>query len=212
VSDGWFGKLFRTRILARVAAFAMTREAVRKLAFRTISQIGIRYPAGPLSQSLVRASADAPAAGDRFPWLELQLRADGPIEDLFQKLDDTRFNLLVFGQPAPDAVALGLGDLLRVLKIPAGGANAQELGRVGIDSPAFFLLRPDGHIGLAGARLEAARVTRYLTDRHFRAGVSATASRLQGPAVNQVPVMNDPTLQRLKRLFGHAWRALLSAA
>jgi FAD binding domain-containing protein len=183
VADGWFGKLFRTRVLARVAAFAMTREGVRKVAFRTISQIGIRYPASPLSQSLVRAGEGAPVAGDRFPWLQLQVRANGPVEDLFQKLDDTKFNLLVFGQPAPDAVALGLGDLVRVLEIPTGGANAKEFGRAGIHLPAFYLLRPDGHIGLAGARLDAARVTRHLADRHFR-GVTGTARstalRLQG--------------------------------
>ena len=32
---------------------------------------------------------------------------NGPVEDLFQKLDDTRFNLLVIGQPAPAAAGLG---------------------------------------------------------------------------------------------------------
>ena len=44
VSDGWLAGMFRTRIMARLAARAMTVERVRRLAFRTISQIGIRYP------------------------------------------------------------------------------------------------------------------------------------------------------------------------
>jgi hypothetical protein len=168
VADGWFGKLFRTRILARLAAFAMTRESVRKLAFRTISQIGIRYPRSALSQSLARNAEGGPAAGDRFPWLRLRLRDNGPVEDLFQRLDDTRFHLLAVGQPAPAAETFGFGDQIQVCEIAADGANAQELARVGIAAPAFYLLRPDGHIALAGTHLEAQAVAGYLADRGFR--------------------------------------------
>jgi 2-polyprenyl-6-methoxyphenol hydroxylase-like FAD-dependent oxidoreductase len=42
VSDSWLAGLFRTRIIARIVARAMTVERIRTLAFRTISQIGIR--------------------------------------------------------------------------------------------------------------------------------------------------------------------------
>jgi hypothetical protein len=98
VADGWFGSVFRTKILARAAAFAMTQEPVRRLAFRTISQIGIRYRKSLLSQTLAGLPKGAPVAGDRFPWLKLRLRASGPVEDLFEKLDDTRFNLIVTGR------------------------------------------------------------------------------------------------------------------
>src|SRR5262249_30874399 len=98
VSDGWMAALFRTRVAARVAARAMTIERARTLAFRTLSQIGIRYPLSPLSRVLAGLPKGAPVAGDRFPWLQLRLRANGPIEDLFRKLDDTRYNLIVAGQ------------------------------------------------------------------------------------------------------------------
>src|SRR5689334_13318286 len=53
VSDGWLGGIFRTRVLAKVLAFAMSRGRLQQLAFRTISQIGIRYPESPLSQTLI---------------------------------------------------------------------------------------------------------------------------------------------------------------
>ena len=159
---------FRTRIVAKVMARAMTVERVRDFAFRTISQIGIRYRKGPLSQMLARLPEGAPLAGDRFPWLHLKLEASGPVEDLFQKLDDTRFNLLVIGQPAPAAGTLGVGDLIRVHAIPDDPANANELARIHITGPAFYLLRPDGHVGLAGRELEAAAVTRYLEEHHMR--------------------------------------------
>jgi 2-polyprenyl-6-methoxyphenol hydroxylase-like FAD-dependent oxidoreductase len=176
VADGWFGKLFRTRILARVAAFAMTQQRVRKLAFRTISQIGVRYYASALSQTLERVPAGAPVAGDRFPWLQLKFRAGGPVEDVFGKLDDTCFNLLVIAQPAPAPVSLQLGDLLRVHDIPNDPANTTELARVGIDGPAFFLLRPDGYIALAGALVETA-VLRYFGERHLRSSNAVAAGR-----------------------------------
>jgi 2-polyprenyl-6-methoxyphenol hydroxylase-like FAD-dependent oxidoreductase len=168
VSDNWLAGLFRTRILARIAAFAMTFERPKQLAFRTVSQTGIAYRESPLSKMLPGLPDGAPHAGDRFPWLQLRFQANGPTEDLFQKLDDTRYNLIVIGQPAPSGEALGLGDLLRIHVIPDEAHNAQELARVRIPGPAFYLLRPDGHVGLAGIRPEPAAVTRYLSESCIR--------------------------------------------
>jgi 2-polyprenyl-6-methoxyphenol hydroxylase-like FAD-dependent oxidoreductase len=168
VSDSWVAGVFRTRIVAKVIARAMTVERVRDVAFRTISQIGIRYPKSPLSQMLAPLPEGAPVGGDRFPWLHLKLQPNAPVEDLFEKLDDTRFNLLVIGQSAPAAGTLGVGDLVRVHAIPDDAANAHELARVRITGPAFYLLRPDGHVGLAGRELETAAVTGYFDEHHVR--------------------------------------------
>jgi len=168
VSDSWLAGLFRTQIVARLMAFAMKRQRVRRLAFRSISQIGIRYRSSPLSRNLPDLPEDAPAAGDRFPWLHLKLRADGPVEDLFQALDDTRFNLIVIGQSAPSDKGPGSRDLVRTLVIPEDAHNARELARVSIAGPAFYLLRPDGHIGLAGTRLELDVVSQYLSASQIR--------------------------------------------
>jgi 2-polyprenyl-6-methoxyphenol hydroxylase-like FAD-dependent oxidoreductase len=176
VTDSWIAGLFRTSIIAKVAARAMKLRRVRNVAFRTISQIGIRYRNSPLSQTLAGLPKGAPVAGDRFPWMQLKLRAGGPVEDLFEKLDDTRFNLFVIGQPAPSAATLGLGDMLRIHEIADDPANAQELARVKIAGPAFYLLRPDGHVGLAGTRLEAEAVTRYLSRIHLQIQVSNRAA------------------------------------
>lgn len=168
VSDNWFAGLFRTSILARLAALAMTRKRVQQLAFRTISQTGIRYPKSPLSRTLARLPEGAPRAGDRFPWLNLRLHTNGQSQDLFQELDDTRFNLVVIGQPAPTEIMRGLSDLLLTHVIPANQVNEKELARVKLSGPAFYLLRPDSHVALAGTRLEAAAVTRYLADCQIR--------------------------------------------
>ncbi len=168
VSDSWLAGLFRTRILAKVVAFAMTVERIQKLAFRTISQTGISYRNSPLSETLPGVPNSAPRAGDRFPWLRLKFLENGPTEDLFQKLDDTRFNLIVVGQPSLSGGALGLGDLLRTHVIPDDPVNDTELARARISGPSFYLLRPDGHVALAGTRLDAAAVKHYLSERHIR--------------------------------------------
>jgi 2-polyprenyl-6-methoxyphenol hydroxylase-like FAD-dependent oxidoreductase len=163
VSDSRLAGLFRTKVLARIAAFAMSRERLQNFAFRTVSQTGIHYRKSFLSKSLDGLPKGAPRAGDRFPWLRLKFRTDGPVEDLFEKLDDTRFNLLLFGQAPPPDGAVALGDLLRIHAIPADPVNDAELARAQIPRVAFYLLRPDGHVGLCGAGFEAAEVKEYVS-------------------------------------------------
>jgi hypothetical protein len=164
VSDSWLAGIFRTRILANIVAFAMRGEAIRRIAFMTISQIGIRYRESLLSEMLPDLPDAAPHAGDRFPWLRVKLVPNGPTEDLFQKLDDTRFNLILIGQPSPTHALPGLGHLVLIHVIPDDPFNDGELARAHIPRPSFYLLRPDGHIGLAGTRLEVAAASRYVSE------------------------------------------------
>ncbi len=162
VSDRWLAKLFRTRIANKLVAFAMGRERLRRLAFVTISQIGIRYPDSPLSRMAAGWPDGAPLAGDRFPWLRLKRSPDGSTEDLYAKLDDTRFNLIVIGQAGLTAEPTGLEGLLLTHVVPDDALNDRELARWRLPKPSFFLLRPDGHVGLAGTRLDAAALGDYM--------------------------------------------------
>jgi 2-polyprenyl-6-methoxyphenol hydroxylase-like FAD-dependent oxidoreductase len=162
VSDSWLAGLARTQIMARIAAFAMARKPIQQFAFRVVSQTGIHYRDSALSEARDALPGTAPRAGDRFPWLKLRLVKDGPVEDLFQKLDDLHFHLIAFGQPAP---AIEAGELLRFHAIPDDRANARELARAGIPSRSFYLVRPDGYIAISGADLSADRVASYLSAR-----------------------------------------------
>jgi hypothetical protein len=164
VSDNPLAGLMRTEILARIAAFAMTRKRIQGAAFRLVSQTGIHYRHSPLSASTDHLADDAPQAGDRFPWLKLSLHARGSIEDLFQALDDLHFHLLAFGQAIPGDLP-NLGERLQVHAIPDGAANDAELARVAIPKPSFYLVRPDGHVGLCGTRLDSGAVSRYFSER-----------------------------------------------
>jgi 2-polyprenyl-6-methoxyphenol hydroxylase-like FAD-dependent oxidoreductase len=184
VSDNWFAGLLRTKILARIAAFAVNRKAVQRMAFRTISQTGIRYPQSFLSKSLDGLPNTAPQAGDRFPWLRLKFAANGPVEDLFQKLSDTHFNLILMGQPLLPEDALGFGDLLRIYAIPSDPASDEELARVQIPQPSFYLIRPDGYVGLCGTRVETAAVRDYVSQNlhlSIKAAGAATAAGGSNP-------------------------------
>jgi hypothetical protein len=143
VSDTLTARITRTRVVARVVAFALRFEAFRQFAFGTVSQIGIAYPDSPLSQSIATLPAGAPRAGDRFPWFE----------DLYARLDDTCFNLVVVGQSAPSS------ELQAALE---GRVRVHALTTDRLPSPSFYLLRPDGHVGLVGGKLDVDAVTRYL--------------------------------------------------
>jgi len=167
VSDSWLAGLFRTKILARIMAFAMSQERIQKFAFRIVSQTGIRYRKSLLSKNLNGVPDTAPQAGDRFPWLRLKFSPNGPVEDLFQKLGDLHFNLLVFGQDAPSKELADLGDLLRTHVVPRDFTNDAELSRVQISQPSFFLVRPDGYIGLSGTSLNAGDLRAYFAQSVF---------------------------------------------
>lgn len=163
VSDSWLAGILRTKILARIGAFALSRPAVRRFAFRVVSQTGIHYRNSPLSVSLAHLAKDAPQSGDRFPWLHLKLQPGGAVEDLFEKLDDTHFHVIVIGQQGGIDLS-EFGDLFRVHVIPADPANATELTRAGIPSPSFYLIRPDGYVGLCGGQIDPDAVQRYLRE------------------------------------------------
>jgi len=162
VTDNRVAGLLRTEVIARMAAFAMRRPRVQALAFRTVSQIGIHYRESELSRSTNGLPNSAPRAGDRFPWLRVSLAAGASAVDLFEKLDDTRWQLLVIGQPAPAAQELAPDGGLEVHTIADDEANQAALARARLPAPSFYLLRPDGYIGLCGARLDAVAIARYL--------------------------------------------------
>jgi 2-polyprenyl-6-methoxyphenol hydroxylase-like FAD-dependent oxidoreductase len=174
VSDNWVTGLFRTRLVPKLMGLAMRLRRIQKLAFLTISQTGISYRKSPISETLSDTPESAVRAGDRFPWARLKFSNGGPMEDLYDKLDDTRFTLIAIGQPVSSSGIPGSNGAMQVLAIPVNSENRAELGRVGVPEPSFYLLRPDGYVGLAGVRVDTAEVDRYVSERlHLTSGVAA---------------------------------------
>ncbi|HKW84312.1 MAG TPA: FAD-dependent monooxygenase [Burkholderiaceae bacterium] len=165
VSDSWWAGLLRTKVLARVGALALGHERVQSFAFRTVSQTGIHYRDSALSMQTEAMPSGAPRPGDRFPWLTLRFgtsAADDAADDLFERLDDTRFHLLVFGSTVPDLPTLPISDMLDVSSVASNAGNVAELARVAIPLPSFYLLRPDGHVGMCGRRVDTGAIARYV--------------------------------------------------
>lgn len=165
ISDSMGARLLRTRVLARLAALAMRFGRFRELAFRTVSQVGIAYRGSRLSATSAELPATAPRAGDRFPWLRLRYAGERRAVDPFERFDGRHFDLLLIGQPAPTDASAPDSDLLRLHRIPGDAANERELARAGIPVPSFWLLRPDGHVGLAGRRFDPALARSWFADR-----------------------------------------------
>jgi 2-polyprenyl-6-methoxyphenol hydroxylase-like FAD-dependent oxidoreductase len=146
VSENWLAAIARTHLVARLAAFVLRFAAARRFAFRTVSQIGIHYRESSLSSNLNDLPENAPRAGDRFPWLQLEE------QDSFRMLGDLEWHLVAFGQDAPAVPGV------KSHAVASNPHNDAQLARAGIPKPSFYLIRPDGHVGLCGLRLESAGI------------------------------------------------------
>ncbi|MBL6454911.1 FAD-dependent monooxygenase [Belnapia sp. T6] len=129
------------RLLPLLTGFVPVRHAF----FSTVSQIRIAYPESPLSEG----EGGEVAAGDRMPWVP------GAEYDRFD------WRLEVHGALAP-----ALADASQRLGLAAAaypwGEAAQEAG---LQRDAAYLVRPDGHVGLAWANQDPLYLEVYVA-RH----------------------------------------------
>ena len=129
-----------------------------------------RRPASTTARARCRRSLaglpdSAPQAGDRFPWLRLKLGAERPGRG---PVPETRRYALQPARVRPAVAAPGQPDVRRP------GARARRSRPIrptmrswrarDIPQPSFYLLRPDGHVGLCGGRLDVDAVGRYLDE------------------------------------------------
>ncbi len=112
-------------------------DAVRRFAFRTVSQTTINYRGSPLS----RGSAGSVQGGDRLPWVQ----ADG--SDNFAPLTAIAWQVHVYGaaKPAVTAWCEQRGVPLHVFPWQA------EYEAAGFARDALYLLRPDTYVAMADA-------------------------------------------------------------
>lgn len=124
--------------------------------FRLVSQIRIAYPDSPLS----RGSAGDVAGGDRLPWVGAS--------DNFAPLRSLDWQVHVYGgvEPSLRAAAQAHGLPLHGFGWTADAAAA------GLQRDALYLIRPDGHVALAGPQ-STARLTEYLSRWGLRTGSAA---------------------------------------
>jgi hypothetical protein len=133
---------------------ALALPAVRQFMFRTVSQIGVSYRGGPLSDG----AAGPVHGGDRLPWV----RAGGA--DNYDSLREPRWQVHVYGT-ARGSVATWCGEHgvpLRVFPFARGHRAA------GLTPGALYLMRPDSYVALVDPDSDPAALQRYFTARQLR--------------------------------------------
>jgi hypothetical protein len=146
--QGRVARVVRTRLVPIVAPLAFRLRAMRRLFFRTVSQINVSYHDSALSEG----KTDAVVAGDRLPWI----RTNG--SDNFAPLASLRWQVHVYGRARKEleAECSALGIELCEFTWTEAARDA------GVREGALYLIRPDGYVGLADAGADVSRLRAYL--------------------------------------------------
>lgn len=165
----WFRRVVGRRVLSSVVA----SRRLRRFAFRTISQLRIRYRRSPAVTEGEPTLRAGPKAGDRLP--DARLTREGRTTFLQQELAGPRLHLLLCGAPDawdPEHVADLAARYTRLVTIDYLTRSAtpgalvdtagEALASLGVRSAAQYLVRPDGHIGFRCAGHDLHAVTQYL--------------------------------------------------
>ncbi|CAM3272012.1 FAD-binding domain-containing protein [Deinococcus saxicola] len=137
----------RTRVIPAVLGVLARPAAVRRLAFLRLSQLLIHYPDSPLSVG----SAGRVRGGDRLPWVPTER---GSNFDALQSLD---WQVHLYGTPTPELLAWCAAREVP-LHVFAFSAAAE---RVKLLQDAFYLIRPDGYVGLAASQFNPRAADAY---------------------------------------------------
>ncbi len=150
--QGPIARRVRTRLVPLVAPLLFRPASVRRLLFRTVSQIGLAYRESPLSEG----AAGPVRGGDRLPWART-----GPHGDTFDPLASLTWQVHVPGEPRP-----GLAEACDALGLPLHVvAWGPEARRSGLRRGALYLVRPDGYIALADPVGDPGRLGQYFRAR-----------------------------------------------
>jgi 2-polyprenyl-6-methoxyphenol hydroxylase-like FAD-dependent oxidoreductase len=160
----WFIKLLRTAIFPPLAGFALSFDAVRKMVFPLISQIGITYRDCSLSDHRADRGL-AIKAGDRMPYFLVEG------ENIYDRLREPKFHLVTFSDGRThnaDLRRIGqeYATVLDQQIIPLYPQVAEVFGS---ESTFHVLLRPDNYIAVLATENAAQIVEEFLTRLAARA-------------------------------------------
>jgi 2-polyprenyl-6-methoxyphenol hydroxylase-like FAD-dependent oxidoreductase len=157
ISGSALARFVRTKAIPALAPALFRLPAMRRLAFRTVSQIAVNYRDSPLS----RGVAGKLHGGDRLPWVKIG-RGE---EHNFAVLASMEWQIHVYGDAPPGLQALSDGKKIPLRIFPW----LAEMSRAGLKRNAAYLIRPDGYIGVAdsggGA---AASIGTYLSEKNLQ--------------------------------------------
>lgn len=152
--EGAFANFVRTQIAPVVIPAAFSFQAVRKFAFRTVSQTMLNYRGSLLS----RGKAGRVRGGDRLPWV----KSDGA--DNFVPLRTMDWQVHVYGSASPEITAT-----CARRRLPLHVFDWQaECAAAGLSRDAVYLIRPDTYVALADAGGGSGALSRYFAELGIR--------------------------------------------
>jgi len=169
ISGSPFVRFVRRLMVRFVVAPALTRPRLRAIAFHFVSQLGVRYRASAAVTDGAPTLRHGPKPGDRLP--DARVQRDNRATYLQQELSQACTQLLLCGPiPAWDTPQVKLlvnqfHEHLAVTYLTKEHADGllvdvygEALQRLGVESTAQYVIRPDGHVGFrcGGADLTAA--------------------------------------------------------
>ena len=161
-TEGELAEKVRLGLIPKIVPWVFRPAFVRRFMFRTVSQIGIQYRGGPLSEG----RAGKVHGGDRLPWIQLS-----QTEDNFEPLNSLSWQVHVYGEARTELAIACLE-----LQIPLHQfAWKAEMEKRGLARDAAYLIRPDGYVGLADPNGEPDKLREYLV-RHGLAEARQAAS------------------------------------
>jgi 2-polyprenyl-6-methoxyphenol hydroxylase-like FAD-dependent oxidoreductase len=166
-SSGPLARMIRLRVVPVLVPLLFSSRVLRRLLFRTVSQVNVNYRVSSLS----RGRVGSVHAGDRLPWVKTGADATsldganlgGESEDNFAPLKSLDWQLHVYGEAAPEVRAFSLEQKLPLHVFPWRA----EMKRSGLRRDALYLVRPDGYVAVAVDRNCAETVRSYLAERGF---------------------------------------------
>lgn len=166
-------RFLRPRVAASVVPIAVRMPWLRRIGFRAISQLGIRYRRSPLSVEGRPRIGPGPRAGDRFP--DASIEVDGASTTMHRRLSPTAFQLVLCG-PAEswmhrEELDERWSPVVRVSRLsdrPGAGVWTDDSHvarrRLGLRAhdTAHYLVRPDGYIAYRARGDDLAGLREYL--------------------------------------------------
>ncbi|WP_197522483.1 FAD-dependent monooxygenase [Occultella aeris] len=165
----------RPRVVAVAAPLVLRLGVLRKVGFRAISQLGIRYRDSPLSVEGHRRLRRGPHAGDRLP--DAPITVDGTRSTLHAELSPTQINLLLCGpvDSWTEQVSADEWPGVRIVRLNTTGGSGVwgdptglALRRLGLRTrdPVHYAVRPDGYIGYRAGGTDLTGFRAYLRAVH----------------------------------------------
>jgi len=157
------------QVAPKALALVLKEKHLARLAFTTVSQIGIRYRKSSLSSdaSLGNFPRHAPKPGDRLPYVVFQ--EEGRAVNIQDKLRAPAFHLFFFpgAHKATEAQALlrsasAFGGAIVAETIPLVAGTKRLYKRLGVNNGGCYLVRPDMYIAYRDTSCSAAHLEEYL--------------------------------------------------